>query len=342
MESLVSSLNQLMSGEGQPEHEPRADTYVTPDLGGTSSQFEQQEQARKPTIPPPPSLETLPVEIQFAILDEITSLNILRTLVHASPIFYWIYSRSRLPILKKVLKHTLDGISEDAHAAYRSGLAVPFSFDGYRSITASIEPAYEGLSPVEVTAMASFHLSIIEPLTERYAHWTLSALSSEASPLSKTERGRIQRAMYRLQILCNININETSLASILSQGLRVLANVCKANDSEELANVLEYAIVCGKHIHESQWIYSDAVGKFDEQDERRAGAYNEYDEAQDTRQEMHFEQDIVSSPPIAWVRFWDGLYSNQIGIQIPDALRRWGYVMWDAKTIGEYRGDGIP
>lgn len=69
------------------------------------------------------------------------------------------------------------------------------------------------------------------------------------------------------------------------------------------------------------------------QDERRHEAYSDHVEAQDRRQKMIFEQDTLSSPPIAWARFWNGLYSNLIGTYIPDALRRWGYVMWDAKRL---------
>lgn len=48
---------------------------------------------------------------------------------------------------------------------------------------------------------------------------------------------------------------------------------------------------------------------------------------------MRFEQDDLSSPPLAWVAFWDGRYSNQIGRYIPDAMHRWGYIMWDAKRL---------
>lgn len=48
---------------------------------------------------------------------------------------------------------------------------------------------------------------------------------------------------------------------------------------------------------------------------------------------MPFEQDKLSSPPIAWVRFWNGTYSNLIGTYLPDVLRRWGYVMWDASRL---------
>lgn len=105
----------------------------------------------------------------------------------------------------------------------------------------------------------------------------------------------------------------------------------KAVDSEELAKLLE------KNIRscylEDDWI-DGAVGSCGfPQETRRNEAYDDYDEAQDRRQPMPFEQDTLSSPPLAWVLFWDGLYSNLVGVYIPDVLRRWGYVMWDAKRL---------
>lgn len=48
---------------------------------------------------------------------------------------------------------------------------------------------------------------------------------------------------------------------------------------------------------------------------------------------MQCEQDDLFSPPLAWVAFWDGRYSNLFGRYVPPALRRWGYVMWDAKRL---------
>lgn len=48
---------------------------------------------------------------------------------------------------------------------------------------------------------------------------------------------------------------------------------------------------------------------------------------------MLFELDALSSPPMAWVRFWNGLYSNLIGTYLPDVLRRWGYVFWTAERL---------
>jgi hypothetical protein len=62
------------------------------------------------------------------------------------------------------------------------------------------------LSLEELIQIIRFHCSVIEPLTERYATWALAALSSSPkdAPLSDTERRRIQRALYRMQVFCNV------------------------------------------------------------------------------------------------------------------------------------------
>ncbi|OJJ69883.1 hypothetical protein ASPBRDRAFT_678288 [Aspergillus brasiliensis CBS 101740] len=35
-------------------------------------------------------------------------------------------------------------------------------------------------------------------------------------------------------------------------------------------------------------------------------------------------------PPMAWILIWKGEWSNLRGVSIPDELRLWGYVLWDA------------
>lgn len=225
MKSLVSSLKKLKKLKSkirQPKPEPTAEGRValsnSPKMPFVPKvpQPQQQEPSQQPAHPPVTglSLETLPVEIQTCIIAETTSLQAVRALVHASARFHQIYTRDRVSILKKSLKQTLDGVFMDAHAAYLSQSQAPSSFyfddyDGNR-LTTSTEHVLEGLSLAEATDMASFHLSVVEPLTERYADWTLAALSSSpaAVPLSKSEKVRIQRAMYRLQILCNLQIRD--------------------------------------------------------------------------------------------------------------------------------------
>lgn len=75
--------------------------------------------------------------------------------------------------------------------------------------------------------------------------------------------------------------------------------------------------------------------------ERREEWPNRYDYAQDRRQKMIFNGDQLDSPPLAWILFWHGEYSNLLGMFIPKALRRWGYVMWDAARLDPDAKDAV-
>ena len=164
------------------------------------------------------SLERLPVEIQTRILVE-SSLDSLRALLRSSPRFYYVYSQNRLPIIRKVLNCALDGIFPDAYAAcmsdrYFAAAAATWGHLRYEYLESPDEVpsalAIGGLSLEITQKMAHFHLRVVEPLTERYCRWALGALSSSlhAAPLTKTEKSRIQRAMYRLQVICNLGISD--------------------------------------------------------------------------------------------------------------------------------------
>lgn len=166
------------------------------------------------------SLERLPVEVQTRILVE-SSLDSLQPLLKSSPRFYYVYSQNRLPILSKVLSCALDGFFLDAYAACMSdryfaaeARAVTWKHlsQEYLDNPDAVPPtlAMDGLSLEVIQRMAHFHLRIVEPLTEHYCRWALGALSSspQAAPLTKTEKSRIQRAMYRLQVICNFGIRD--------------------------------------------------------------------------------------------------------------------------------------
>ncbi|KAL2284823.1 hypothetical protein FJTKL_08652 [Diaporthe vaccinii] len=94
----------------------------------------------------------------------------------------------------------------------------------------------DDLSLTVAHKMAYFHLRVVEPLTERYARWALGALSSspEAAPLTVTEKVRIQRAMYRLQTICNISIRD-------DQGIFEALDAFGPWQAEEILYVHEFA-----------------------------------------------------------------------------------------------------
>jgi len=165
--------------------------------------------------PAPAPLEALPFEIQRLILSQVPTIDDLRALVHASPQLHRVYVEDRAPILREFVERAFDGFLVDAQAAYRSGTddfqlsrteAALWEFvDDYQQ-RLSETVARSDLLLEHLVQMVRFHCSIIEPLTERYATWALAALSSSPQdyPLSDTERRRIQRGFYRLQVFCNV------------------------------------------------------------------------------------------------------------------------------------------
>lgn len=64
---------------------------------------------------------------------------------------------------------------------------------------------------------------------------------------------------------------------------------------------------------------------------------NARDEAEERRDSLEFAGDHVppDGPPLAWVLFWHGKYSNAYGGYIPRPLQEWGYVLWDSRRWAE-------
>jgi hypothetical protein len=71
------------------------------------------------------------------------------------------------------------------------------------------------------------------------------------------------------------------------------------------------------------------------QSRRRQERRCDRDEKQVQRDPMPFRGDgepdeYGPRPPLAWVLMWGETYSNLYGYYVPDNIRRWGCVMWDA------------
>lgn len=207
MDELTSSLQALSTGD--------TSSRVTEPAGDPGSDLDS-------STAPYPFLEKLPVELQRLVLSKATTLPSLSALVHASPGLHRVYVDNRAAILRSVLVEALDGMLIDALGAYDSGTdlfqkvreeSLLWAFverQEAKYTTTGIDWTVE-LSLDDMIHLLRFHTSVIEPLTERYASWALASLPSSSTndqagqqPLGDTERCRIQRAMYRLQIFCNV------------------------------------------------------------------------------------------------------------------------------------------
>lgn len=130
---------------------------------------------------------------------------------------------------------------------------------------------------------------------------------------------------------------------MLRHGPYLLADTFKAKTQEQLAETIRAAIGSSKRQHGGghtlDWL--DDVSDEFAQAERREQWPTRHDSAQDSRQKTLFDGDKLDSPPLAWVLFWRGEYSNLFGRYIPKALRRWGFVMWDAARLDSDANDAI-
>lgn len=171
---------------------------------------------------PRPSLEQLPVELQQLIMSQAPTLSSLSALVHASPQLHRVYVEDREAVLRPFAAQFLHGMLVDAVGAYHSGTdrfqaareehsLWAFVEDLEAKHTATANELTVELCADDIIKILHFHISVVESLTERYASWAMATLPSSSTngqtgrqPLSNTERCRIQRAMYRLQIFCNI------------------------------------------------------------------------------------------------------------------------------------------
>ncbi|KAJ0106860.1 hypothetical protein J7T55_014936 [Diaporthe amygdali] len=124
------------------------------------------------------------------------------------------------------------------------------------------------------------------------------------------------------------HMNLRSMNAVLEYGPQFLSDILKTKGHEQLVEMMRVAIVSGIG---DAWI-ENAVQEL-VQMERREKWYSKRDSAQDFRQEMPFDGDRLDSPTLAWVMYWRGEYSNLTGIYVPEALRRWGFVMWDAARL---------
>ncbi|RAK95623.1 uncharacterized protein BO80DRAFT_469240 [Aspergillus ibericus CBS 121593] len=192
---------------------------------GCADQAPIREDSRKQFVfcdPPQYALpEALPPEIRYHIMSML-DLHGLEALVHASSVYYRQYSIDRKRLLAKCLATTLQSVALDAYLVYESG-SIKFSRSRNPEAVTKLLGFYEGrralseyplmseeLTTDEVSSMATFHLSLIQPLVQRYTVWALSNLAHEPeglqsdASLSTTEELRILRSMYRFQLCCNL------------------------------------------------------------------------------------------------------------------------------------------
>ncbi|KAG8157991.1 hypothetical protein KVR01_012263 [Diaporthe batatas] len=189
-------------------------------------------------------IESLPAEIQRHIMLCLPSLGSLGACILSSPVFYSLFQSEPKNYIANCLINILGDTFVDAStaraaiqdsfqqarcAAMKAGhetrIIWPF-LETYREHVQhlSCKDWIHSISLPEAVEMATFQTSIVEPLVDEYACWALANLSTSAKAmeLSKIERIRIQRAMYRFQIVCDVFGNKLEGNNMANQRLRQL------------------------------------------------------------------------------------------------------------------------
>ncbi|KFY34844.1 hypothetical protein V494_06423 [Pseudogymnoascus sp. VKM F-4513 (FW-928)] len=124
------------------------------------------------------------------------------------------------------------------------------------------------------------------------------------------------------------------------RGLSLLHTVIfKIKDHEHLVSTMQQPIV-------SSYIpFRTMEGVMSEthQHSQRSNHPSGRDQMQQERTPFPFrgDADEPNAPPLAWTIIWHDTYSNLFGCHIPDEMRRWGYVFWDAATLENNGGKGV-
>ncbi|KAN0075629.1 hypothetical protein V8E54_006899, partial [Elaphomyces granulatus] len=120
----------------------------------------------------------------------------------------------------------------------------------------------------------------------------------------------------------------------ISRGLEPMLAVCFMirDHIDRVTAVLEYISWPA-----GDFLEGDALGEM-AQFQRRKERLSNRDRKQLRHDPLPFKGDDEPDdnglrPPLAWTLIWRGTYSNLYGYCVPDVIRRWGYVMWDAVRL---------
>jgi hypothetical protein len=164
-----------------------------------------------------PRLDLLPAELRSHIL-HCLDLDTLSDLVHASPIYHAQYREGRGSIL-------LDSVERTAPDAFVIRLAriqrsdftqdVAGFLQTFSGAIARKELTHQGQADKDVAVdMAHFYFNVVKPLGDNFASLALEKLAQETAlpevptkqslTLTRSERARITRAMYRFELFCEV------------------------------------------------------------------------------------------------------------------------------------------
>lgn len=166
------------------------------------------------------SLEGLPAELRFLIIDNVDDIHTLQCLVRASPVYHMTYRGSRKAILLELVKrqHHERSLVEPLFAV-RSIAYSLWSTKSNKSVDMFLDTYGKACScaytPTSADYDAKYHLhahlrelmklvKLQRAVMRIVDDFSASKLGNGSSKLDPMETRRVTRALYRLQMLCNL------------------------------------------------------------------------------------------------------------------------------------------
>ena len=219
-------------------------------------------------------LECLPAEIRHHILS-FTQYEGLKPLVRASPVYHQQYLLDRERLLYGCLERSLGSSTIDACAVYESGLVDFAKTRNQEKINQFLE-SYKGnrsksqylksFTFDQLISISQFHF-VVGDIARYYTAWALTNLAEMTAhyshgSLSRTEKARIVRGLYRFELYCNLygssNHKTNSHLPLDFEGwevLRIFMGNYKPWEVEEIACIYTFVDVKFNKVFDD--IYSD-------------------------------------------------------------------------------------
>jgi len=130
--------------------------------------------------------------------------------------------------------------------------------------------------------------------------------------------------------------DEAYLIGTISLGLGVLHSMLITRDHMQRVSAMQEQIC----LPLGDFLEDGALDQMTQQ-ERRRKQPSHRDQKELWRDPLPFEGNKELCPTLAWTTLWRGTYSNRYGDYLDDAIRHWGYIMWDAVRLQDTGGKEI-
>ncbi|KAF2789047.1 hypothetical protein K505DRAFT_365959 [Melanomma pulvis-pyrius CBS 109.77] len=259
-----------------------------------------------------PLIQNLSVELQQVILSNIPDVLSLRSAALSCRVLYNALLSAETIITTRVLLNQVDfDVLPEANIAQEALRLVPCTENRIRDFIAKHlhkrQPPPESWNLCDAVTIAKFHTCVSELALQFIATAAMKSPICGTRPITRAEISRIERAMYRFEIFCNLFRGfEKSDPRLLNQLWATFFLNFSPWENEQLACVHDHLV--------------QAVYPADERNHTRPPFFNDPD----------------TGPIDVWR--WthqNETWANFVNQDDRKTLREWGFVMWDRARLDE-------